>query len=207
LSGSRVRGSIVRAHATGYDRRVLGERGERGVFRNFAKLASRVAVILLLGSATARAQTDGIWDVYLNGNQMRDVAAVGDTLFIATTGGAVRYLGGGFRQWNREPFGILSDSVSVVADDGAGSLWFGTERAGISVFDPIGERWSPFTSLLQPIPGDRIHTVRFQESPQGEPALLVGLNRATPCSSTATCGSFASRAWTSAISPASTCST
>lgn len=110
----------------------------------------------------------------MNGNEMRDLVAIGDVLYIATTGGAVRYAGGEFTQWNREPFGILSDSVRVVADSPEGDVWFGTERAGISLLDPAAEEWSPFTSILQPIPGNSVRALRFQESGEGETLLLVG---------------------------------
>ncbi len=45
---------------------------------------------------------------------------------------------------------------------------------GISLLDPASEEWSPFTSILQPIPGNSIRAIRFQESADGETLLLVG---------------------------------
>ena len=132
------------------------------------------SILFLISAGAARAQSGGIWETFLNGNEMRDLVAVEDVLYIATTGGAVRFADGEFTQWNREPFGILSDSVRVVAQSPEGEIWFGTERRGISLLDPRTENWSPFTSILQPIPGNSVRAIRFQESTDGQSLLLVG---------------------------------
>lgn len=145
-----------------------------GLIRSLGAGLRAASVLLLISAGAARAQSGGIWEMFLNGNEMRDLVAVEEVLFIATTGGAVRFEDGEFTQWNREPFGILSDSVSVVAKSPDGEIWFGTERRGISILEPGAESWSPFTSILQPIPGNAVRALRFQESSQGETLLLVG---------------------------------
>lgn len=145
-----------------------------GVIRSLRAGLRAASVLFLISAGAVQAQSDGIWEVFLNGNEMRDLVAVGEVLYIATTGGAVRFADGEFTQWNREPFGILSDSVRVVAHSPEGEIWFGTERRGISLFDPAAERWRPFTSILQPIPGNSLRAIRFQESSEGETLLLVG---------------------------------
>lgn len=112
--------------------------------------------------ASAQGGIEASVRVYLYGNEVRDVEAVGEDVYAATSGGLVRYRDGeGFRQWNRSAGGLLSDSVNVVAEAADGSLWCGTARAGISVFDVDTEKFTPFTSLLEPIPGDRIRSLRF----------------------------------------------
>lgn len=143
------------------------------------KRAGRAAAIVALAgiAALARpaaAQTDGVWQVYLYANEVRDLAARGEEVWAATSGGVVRYVEGeGFTQFNRETRGLLSDSLRTVAVDGSGALWFGSERAGISIRQPRSDLWLSFTRLLDPIPSDRIRRVRFGQL-DGEEALLVG---------------------------------
>lgn len=124
-----------------------------------------VIATLLAPAATraAFAQTEGSWRVYLYGNEFREIVADGEDIYAATTGGVVRYSPGrGFRQWTRGPLGVSSDTLRTVAKAPDGELWFGTATAGISVFDPSSEQFRGFTSLLEPIPGDRVRKVRFE---------------------------------------------
>lgn len=130
---------------------------------------------LLVSPRLASAQMDGVWTTFLNANEVNDIVAVGESVYAATSGGALRLdPDGSFTQWNREAGGILSDSLQTVDRAQNGEIWFGTARVGISILDPAAERWSSFTSLLQPIPGDRILASRFDTPPQGDEALLVG---------------------------------
>ncbi len=118
---------------------------------------------LLLTTWPASAATGGHWQVYLYGNGVRGLAADGESVWGATNGGAFRFshADAAFEQWNRAAGALLSDSVTAAAVDASGRVWFGTERAGISVFDPDRLRWRAFTSLLESIPGDQIQRIRF----------------------------------------------
>jgi ligand-binding sensor domain-containing protein len=131
--------------------------------------------MILFPVAGARAQEGSpIWNVFLNTNDVRGVVSAGDRLWIATGGGAVSFdpAGGDTRTYHRERDGLLSDSLSGVTVAPDGKLWFGTEKAGIAIFDPNDETWQPFTSLLYPIPDDRIQRVHFAGD-----SLLVGTAR------------------------------
>ena len=130
--------------------------------------------VFLPALAASPAPAAGTWRVFLYGNEVRGLAARGEDVWAATTGGLVRLRADGtLSQWNRAAQELLSDSVSTVAIDAAGRVWAGTETAGISIFEPARTLWTPFTSLLQPIPGDKIIRVRFAGSTSAE-TLLVG---------------------------------
>jgi ligand-binding sensor domain-containing protein len=128
----------------------------------------------LLALAPPPATAAGTWSVFLYGNEVRGLAARGEEVWAATTGGLVRLRPDGtLSQWNRAAQGLVSDSVSTVAIDAAGRVWAGTAAAGISIFEPERALWTSFTSLLQPIPGDKIIRVRFA-GPTSAETLLVG---------------------------------
>lgn len=149
-------------------------RGQPGPSRALQGVAAALG-LLLACTAPVAAQDDGVWEVFLYANEIRDVVAVGEDIYAATSGGAV-FFGeeGDLVQWTRAPLGVLSDSLSRVARDAAGNVWFGTERAGISILTPRDDRWEPYTSLLEPIPGDRVTSLRIQDDAEGREVLLVG---------------------------------
>lgn len=140
--------------------------------RSHGPYASALVFLLALFAFqvdTARAVPEGAWRVYLYGNEVRALTHAGEDVYLATSGGLVRYRPGeGFRQWNRAANGLLSDSLRTLATSAAGDIWCGTPKVGISVFDPTSETFRPFTSILEPIPGDRVHRVNFEARSGGE---------------------------------------
>lgn len=131
--------------------------------------------VLLLSAGSLNAQEgQPIWDTFLYTNEVRSLAYDGQRLWLATGGGAVAYdpITGAVETHHRKRDGLLSDSLSGVAVDGMGSVWFGTEKVGISVLDPQTDTWEPFTSLLRPIPGDNIQRIRIAGD-----SLFVGTDR------------------------------
>lgn len=114
-------------------------------------LVGLVAVIALEPGATAEADD---WTTYAYPNDLRDIAAVGRTLWMATTGGALRYDvdSGVFTQLPRRLSGgpISQDLSSVCYDPDNGLLYFGSSDAGISQFDPAADRWRRFDELPNP---------------------------------------------------------
>ncbi|MEZ4651465.1 MAG: hypothetical protein R3E97_22255 [Candidatus Eisenbacteria bacterium] len=144
----------------------------RGVPRLLSTLVL-AALVLSIVPGRAAAQSDGLWRTYLYANDVRDVVASGDDVYAATSGGLVRWTTEGFEQWTREPLGLLSDSLRTAIADGGGNIWVGTERVGISIFTPDTRSFAPYTSLLEPIPGDRIRRLRLQTDGEGREVLLV----------------------------------
>jgi len=139
-------------------------------------LLSAVIALAALLAATdpLRAEIHGDWQVHLYGNGVQGLAASGEDVWGATTGGTFRFRSDtGFRQWNRTAGALLSDSVTAAAVDASGRVWFGTERAGISILDPGRLRWRAFTSLLEPIPGDQIRRIRFAGTAASESLLVA----------------------------------
>lgn len=130
-------------------------------------------VIILSAMVAHPAPAAGTWRVFLYGNEVRGLVTRGEDVWAATTGGLVRLRPDGtMSQWNRAAQELVSDSVSTVAVDATGRVWAGTETAGISIFDSERSLWTRFTTLEQPIPGDRIHRLRFSGS--AAETLLVG---------------------------------
>jgi hypothetical protein len=124
-------------------------------------------------AGVAAGQSEGIWQVFLNGNQVTALTAADEEVWAATIGGVVRILPDGtMTQWNRSSGGLLSDSVSCAAVDASGNLWFGTAQVGISVLERSG-RWRSITSLTEPIPGDRIRRIRFFGTAEAETMLVA----------------------------------
>jgi len=134
-----------------------------------------LAILCMLAACLSRAAAeDGRqtrWDVHLNVNDLRALAYDGSRIWIATGGGAVAYHPGSEEStvFHRGRDGLLSDSLSQAVAGPDGRIWFGTERVGISILDPGTGSWEPYTSILRPIPGDRIQRIRL-----GEDSLLVG---------------------------------
>ena len=113
---------------------------------------------LLAGSLSPAHAVDGEWISHLYMNEIRDIAVAGDGIWCATTGGALFYdfALGRFRAWNRSAQGLASDSLTAVAVLDDGRVAFGTEGAGVSIYDPDRGQWSQYTSLTWPIAGDVI---------------------------------------------------
>jgi hypothetical protein len=55
--------------------------------------------------------------------------------------------------------GLSSDSLTSVARDSEGRIWFGTATQGVSIYDPRDDLFTPFTALLEPIASDRIRRI------------------------------------------------
>jgi ligand-binding sensor domain-containing protein len=119
-------------------------------------------ILLILAPNVARGQ---FWESYVYANDLRGIAAAPEGIYCATAGGAILFDPdqGTFQQWNREINGLASDSLTCVARDPSGHIWFGTATQGISVFDPQRSVFTPFTSLLEPIPSDEIRNIVVQD--------------------------------------------
>jgi ligand-binding sensor domain-containing protein len=147
-------------------------RGEAG--RAVGAFGVIALAVFLLTLAASPAPAAGTWRVFLYGNEVRALAARGEEVWAGTTGGLVRLSPDGtLSQWNRAAQELLSDSLSTVAIDAADRVWAGTETAGISIFEPQRTLWTLFTSLRQPIPGDKIMRVRLA-GPASAETVLVG---------------------------------
>ena len=110
----------------------------------------------LLVAAPARAQE---WTSYAYPNDIRDITRVENNLWMATTGGALRYDldSGQFEQLTRRASGgpLSQLLVSATFDPVSGLLFFGTEDLGVSQYDPAADRWERFEFL----PDNRINGI------------------------------------------------
>lgn len=91
------------------------------------------------------------WTTYAFPNDLRDIARVDRTLWIATTGGALRYDldSGAFTQFPRRLSGgpVSQDLSSVCHDPVNGLVYFGSFDAGVSQYAPAENRWRRFDEL------------------------------------------------------------
>ncbi|HCX74669.1 MAG TPA: hypothetical protein DHU93_03865, partial [Algoriphagus sp.] len=65
---------------------------------------------------------------------------------MGTDDGLARYDGYQFRVFRHEPGDSLSlnnNVIRAIISDPSGQLWIGTEGGGVSIFDPIREKFSP----------------------------------------------------------------
>lgn len=113
----------------------------------------------LLPTAPSPAHADE-WTTYAHPNDLKDVTAVGNTLWLATTGGALRFdiASGAFQQFPRRLAGgpVSQDLTSVCYDAVNGLVYFGSADAGVSQLTVADERWRRFDE----VPNNEIRSVR-----------------------------------------------
>ncbi|MBN2536721.1 hypothetical protein JXB37_00430 [candidate division WOR-3 bacterium] len=81
----------------------------------------------------------------LPSNEIRSVATGLDGfVWVATPQGAAKWDGTRFRVYDDDNSGILSDNIYRVRVDASGRVWLLCD-IGLSVFDPVSERWSNYT--------------------------------------------------------------
>ena len=102
------------------------------------------ACVALLGGPAA-ADT---WTTYAYPNDLRDITRVDQVLWMATTGGALKYdlATGQFEQITRKASGgPLSQLLTCVTwEDRDKLLFFGSADFGVSQYEPDADRWSRF---------------------------------------------------------------
>lgn len=104
----------------------------------------------------------GTWMTHLYMNNLRDLAVTDAGVWCATGGGALFYdfSLGEFRAWNRAPDELASDTLTSVAAFTDGRIAFGTDREGLSLYDPRSGLWFIETVLTSPqIVGDAILSI------------------------------------------------
>jgi ligand-binding sensor domain-containing protein len=101
----------------------------------------------------------GTWVTHLYMNNIRDLAVTEAGVWCATGGGALFYdvSLGEFQAWNRAPDELASDTLTSVAALSDGRIAFGTDREGLSLYDPRSGLWFSETVLTSSqIVGDAI---------------------------------------------------
>jgi len=140
-------------------------------------------IVLLHPGSPALAQE---WTSYAYPNDVRDITRVGSTLWMATTGGALRYDldTETFEQLTRRASGgpLSQLLVSATFDPVSGLLFFGTEDLGVSQYDPVANRWERFEFL----PDNRINGIsaldgEVQIATQAGFAVRRSVNRTDIC--------------------------
>lgn len=106
----------------------------------------------------APALGSGAWTTYLRTYSYSDLLAEGDTVWCATgEAGLLRYdrASGTFTATTREPGGLASNVLTVLARDPGRRLWVGTQGQGVSRFVPATGGWD-LLNRFDGLPSDSI---------------------------------------------------
>lgn len=115
-------------------------------------------VLLAAATAAAPAHAAGAWTTFLRASNFTDLLAEGDTVWCATgEAGLLRYDRGtqAFTNYFREPGGLASNALSVIARDRTRRLWVGTVGAGVSRLASNGASWD-LLNRFDGLPSDSI---------------------------------------------------
>lgn len=123
------------------------------------KLITGLPFALGIVGASCFPASAGEWTAYTNMKRINAVLPLGTDVWAATAGGAFR-----FRRSDstyvvfRTLEGLADNNVLSIAIDEEGTLWFGTEKGGISRYSPSLGRFLPtLTDLVK----TRINSLRF----------------------------------------------
>jgi hypothetical protein len=139
--------------------------------KRFGLFIGVVASLMFLSAmagqgGTASAETAGnSWTTYLYLNEIVDLEVTTDGVWCASTGGALYYefAESKFTSWHRANEGLASDtlnSVIVLEDD---RIAFGTDKVGVSVYNPDNQLWYNYNSAVWPLAGNSIRYLREDE--------------------------------------------
>jgi ligand-binding sensor domain-containing protein len=124
---------------------------------------SVVAAVLLASAAPAAGDplpSVGTWTTFTWSNSVADIAASGDAVWWATTGGAVRVDLDDLSVSviNRARGTLVSDTLTSVCVDAAGTVWFGSADRGVSGYDPVSGSWRRIQEI-DGLPKSRVRTL------------------------------------------------
>jgi hypothetical protein len=113
----------------------------------------------------------GRWKNFTDMKLVRGVAAVGDSLWVATAGGLFLYSTSTARYskfTNSE--GLSSNDLTAVAIDGTGRVWVGASDGSLNMYDPNSRQWKSIDAIRE---SDRIQKGIRAFFVEGD-SLLVG---------------------------------
>lgn len=122
-----------------------------------------MALFLCFGDAAAAAGgaggTIGVWKNYTSMRDVRAAALTGDTLWVATGGGAFRYIiADTLYTLFANTEGLSSNDLTAVEVDPDGDVWFGSSTGAIDVYSPRDRSWRRILDISlssQPMKGVR----------------------------------------------------
>jgi ligand-binding sensor domain-containing protein len=123
-----------------------------------SRFAARICLVLVGVSSTLVGQQSsldfGRWKNFTDMKTVRGVAAVGDSLWVATAGGLFLYstsTAHSTKFTNSE--GLSSNDLTAVTIDGAGRVWIGASDGSLNMYDPNSRQWKSVDAIKQ---SDRI---------------------------------------------------
>lgn len=115
----------------------------------FGVLACSVLIAVPAALQARQSSLDlGRWKNFTDMKVIREIAAAGDSLWVATAGGLFLYIASSNRYvkfTNSE--GLSSNDLTTVGVDGAGKVWVGSSDGYIDVLDPPSGGWNAIRSI------------------------------------------------------------
>jgi ligand-binding sensor domain-containing protein len=99
------------------------------------------------------------WQVFTNHEVINTVYHQGNTIWVGTTGGLIRYNTetGVKTIFNKGNSSLPSNAVETVQADNEGNIWIGTYDAGIAVYD--GKNWKAYSTTNSVLPGNAVRSI------------------------------------------------
>ena len=129
-------------------------------FPSFCKLLTLLFGLVLGLEGVANAK--GEWESYVDPSLISEIVQNGNDLYIASSGGLIIYQPSDstFEQFTNI-IGLPTNFLTSLVFDKTGSIWVGTEDAGVSRLDPAagGFDVTTLTSTFHGLADDRVQTL------------------------------------------------
>jgi len=120
-----------------------------------SKIAAKICLALVGASSMLVGQQGsldfGRWKNFTDMKTVRGVAAVGDSLWVATAGGLFLYYSTSpahsAKFTNSE--GLSSNDLTAVTIDRAGRVWVGASDGSLNMYDPSSRQWKSIDAIKQ----------------------------------------------------------
>ncbi len=123
----------------------------------------RCLFVLLVVISSKGFTQNPIWMNYTNGDVINDIATSGNSLWIATSGGLVKYdkVTDQVTFFNKGNSGIPRNEISAMDVEPNGNLWMITE-AGLSSFD--GSNWALYDTANSGLPNPYLRDIAVEQN-------------------------------------------
>ena len=108
----------------------------------------KIFIFLFFIFSVLKSQT-GTWKSYTNMSETKMLAAIGDTIWVATNGGVYSYAkkNNSFSKLTNTD-GLSSNNVTAIAVDKNKNIWMGHSTGAIDIYSPKTGNWKQIKDIL-----------------------------------------------------------